>query len=103
MVWGLAPLLSEHELCQRQLDPQQLVARMRHHVWTNHPVASFAVSQLVCIFGNVQHVRTSFVNLPARTHAALTKDTPSKVLVCLRTSGMVLLRGVFRFRVRTGS
>ena len=31
MVWELAPLLLQQEFCRRVLDPQQLVARMRHH------------------------------------------------------------------------
>ena len=63
MVWVLAPLLSQQELCQRQLDPQQLVARMHHHVWTNFTVASFEVFQLVRIYENLQLVSMTFVNL----------------------------------------
>ena len=50
VVWGLAALLSQQELCQRQLDPQQLVARRRHQVWADRTVASFAVFQLVRFF-----------------------------------------------------
>ena len=61
MVW--APLLSQQELYQRQLDPQQLAARMRHHVWTNHTAAIFAVFQLIRTLENLQPVSMTFVNL----------------------------------------
>ena len=36
---------------------------MRHHVWTNHTIASFAVFQLARILGNFQLVSMSYVNL----------------------------------------
>ena len=63
MVWESAPLLFQQELCRRQLDPQQLVARMRHHFWTTHTSASFAVFHLVRFFENLQLVSMTFVNL----------------------------------------
>ena len=64
MVWELAPLLPRQEFCRRVLDPQQLVARMRHHAWTNHMTANFALLQLVRTTStNLQLVRTTFANL----------------------------------------
>ena len=60
MAWRSAALLPRQELCHRQLDPQQLVARMRHHVWTNHTGANFAVFRLARPFVNLLLVRMTF-------------------------------------------
>ena len=64
-VWGLAPLLPRQEFCHRKLDPQQLVARLRHHALTNHMDFANSVNlQLVRMsFVNHQFVRTTFVTL----------------------------------------
>ena len=64
-VWELAPLQPRQEFCHRQLDPQQLIARLRQHAWTNHMnFENFAILQLVHMtFVNLQLMRMTFVNL----------------------------------------
>ena len=70
MVWELAPLLPRQEFCSRVLDPQQLVARIRHHAWTNHMTANYALLQLVpmnCV--SLLLVYMTFVNSAIRQYA----------------------------------
>ena len=64
IVWELAPLLPRQELCHRVLDPQQWVARVRHHVWKNHMnLANFAIFQFVRMtFVNLLLIHMTFVN-----------------------------------------
>ena len=58
MEWELTPLQPRQEFCHRAPDPQRLVARMRHHTWTNHMTVNFALLQLVhTTFANLQLVR----------------------------------------------
>ena len=61
-VWGLAPVLPRQEFFHHRLDLQQLVARLRHHAWTNNMIfANFAILQLV-------HMSSAHPSSPARTH-----------------------------------
>ena len=51
-------ILLRQELCRHQLDPQQLVAQLHHHMVTNHIFANLAIFQLVHMnFVNLQLVR----------------------------------------------
>ena len=65
MVLRLASLLPRQEFCHCQMDPQQLVARLRHHAWTNHMYfANFAILQFAKMSSvNLQLVRMTFLNL----------------------------------------
>ena len=63
-MWRLAPLLPRQEFFHHQLDPQQWVARLRHHAWMNRMFPNSLNLQLVRMsFANPQFVHMTYVNL----------------------------------------